>query len=213
MSCAGGPCRCGNRSFKPADQVARFVQAEGGLGEVSHARRVRKLQPVDILQGFHQVAAVRHFAQRADHLIVVLVPDEHDAVAVAREPHRLQVHLGDQRAGGVDHIQPPLLGLPSHRWRHAVRAEDGPRPLGHFVQLLDEDGAGLPQFIHNVLVVHDFLAHIDRRPVQIQSDLHHVDSPDDAGAEAPRLEQKDLLVGAVIGRKKLKRHKDDWRRL
>jgi hypothetical protein len=90
-----------------------------------------------------------------------------------------------------------------------VRAEDGPGPVGHFVQLLDEDGAGLAQFIHDVLVVHDFLADVDRRPVQIQSDLHHVDSPDDAGAEAPRLEQKDLLVGAVIGCEKLKRHTGD----
>ena len=94
-----------------------------------------------------------------------------------------------------------------------MRAENGPGSRGHFVQLLDEDGAGLAQFIHNVLVVHDFLAHINRRPVQIQSDLHHVDSPNDAGTEAPRLEQKDLLIGAVIGRKKLERHTGDCRQL
>jgi hypothetical protein len=97
--------------FEALDDVARFIQAERGLGQIADARGVGQFEAVDILHGLHQVAACGTFAQRADHLVVILVADEHDAETVAREPHRFQVNLGDQRAGGVDDVQAPLLGL------------------------------------------------------------------------------------------------------
>ncbi len=134
---------------------------------------------------------------------MVLVADQHDAEAVAGEPHGFQVHLGDQRTGGVDDIQSALLRLPADRRRHAVGAENGPRPSGHFVQLLDEDRAGFAQFVHHVFVMNDFLADVDRRPVEIERDLDHVDGPDHAGAKTARFEQKYLLVGPGVGRKRL----------
>jgi hypothetical protein len=49
-----------------------------------------------------------------------------------------------------------------------------------------------------VLVVDNFLADIDGRTVKIERDLDHIDGPDDTGAEAARLEQKDLLLRAEI---------------
>ena len=134
---------------------------------------------------------------------MILVADQNDAETVAREPHGLQMHLGDQRAGGIDHFQMALRGLLANRGSHAVRAEDGPRTRRHFVQFLDEDGAGLAQFVHHVLVVYDFLAHVDRRTVEVERDLHHVDRPYDTGAKASRLEQKNLLIRADVGSKRL----------
>jgi hypothetical protein len=49
-----------------------------------------------------------------------------------------------------------------------------------------------------VLVVDNFLADIDRRAVEVESNFDHIDGPDDTGAEAPRLQQKDLLLRAKI---------------
>ena len=49
--------------------------------------------------------APRRLAERALDLLVPGVPDEHDQVALGREPPRLDVHLGDQRAGRVDRVQ------------------------------------------------------------------------------------------------------------
>ena len=94
-----------------------------------------------------------------------------------------------------------------------MRAEDGARALRHLVQFLDEDGAGIPQLVDHVLVVDDLLAHVDRRTVEIESDLHHIDRPDDTGAETARLQQKDLLVHAVVGCERLKRHRGEWLQL
>jgi hypothetical protein len=41
--------------------------------------------------------------------------------------------------------------------------------------------------------MHDLLAHVDRRAKGIECNLHNVDSPYDAGTEAPRLEEKNPL--------------------
>jgi hypothetical protein len=46
--------------------------------------------------------------------------------------------------------------------------------------------------------MYDFLSNINRRAVQIQRDLDHVDGSHDTGAETSRLEQEDFLVRAVI---------------
>ena len=108
------------------------------------------------------------------------------------------MNLGDQRTGGVDNRQPAFLTLPAHFGGHAVRAENRPRAVRHLVQFLDENRAQFAQFLHDVLVVNDFLAHINRRPVQIQRDFHDVDGPHHAGAESTGLEEIDLLVSALI---------------
>ncbi len=61
-----------------------------------------------------------------------------------------------------------------------MRAENRAAALRHLLQLLDEDRAGIPQFVHDVFVVHDFLTHVNRRTIKVQCDFHHIDSPYDA---------------------------------
>ena len=74
-------------------------------------------------------------------------------------------------------------------------------PAGTSSEFFDKNGAGFPQLVHHVLVMHDFLAHVDRRAVKIESDLDHIDGSHHAGAEAARLQQKNLLVRAGLGAK------------
>ena len=110
--------------------------------------------------------------------------DHHDLVAGAQHLGDLDVHLGDQRAGGVEHLQPAALGVGAHLLRHAVRAEDHGGAGRHLVELLDEDRALGAQVVDHVLVVHDLVAHVDRRAVQLERALHDLDRALDAGAEA-----------------------------
>jgi hypothetical protein len=70
-------------------------------------------------------------------------------------------------------------------------------PCRHFADLLHKNSPGFAQLIDHVLIVNDFLAHVDGRPVKVQSDLDYVDGPHHAGAESPRLQEIDLLFGAV----------------
>jgi hypothetical protein len=82
-----------------------------------------------------------------------------------------------------------------HDRRDAVRGEDDGGALGHLVVLLDEDGPALLQRLDDVLVVHDLLADVDRRPVGLQRLLDRDDGPVDAGAVAARGSEQDTLGG------------------
>src|SRR5580698_5781936 len=115
---------------------------------------------------------------------MILMPNQHDARAIAGESHSFQMHFGDQRTCGVDHMQIPIFGLLADRGSHAVRAEDGASADGNFIQFFDEYGASLAQLIHDVFVVDNFFAHINWRPIQVQGDLDYIDSPYYASAKA-----------------------------
>ena len=81
------------------------------------------------------------FAQRALNLIVIAMADQHQRIALLGELDGLNMNLGDQRAGSVDHLQFPLPADLAHRRRNAVRAIDDARALGHLVDVVDKDGA------------------------------------------------------------------------
>ena len=119
-------------------------------------------------------------------LFVALVADEEDLEVVAREAHRLAVHLGDERAGRVDGLQSPIGCRVHDGRRDPVRAEHDVRALGHLVDLLDEDRALALELGDDVDVVHDLLAHVDRRAEALERLLDGDDRTVDTGAVAAR---------------------------
>ena len=67
---------------------------------------------------------------------------------------------------------------------------DNPRTFRDFVEFVDEDGAFFRQVVHNIAVMNDLLADVDGCAEGIERDLDDVDSANDPGAEAARLEEK-----------------------
>jgi hypothetical protein len=126
-------------------------------------------------------------ARRADHLFVALVADQHDVVVVGGEAARLDVHLGDQRAGRVDRPQAARGRLVVDGRGDAVRGQHDGRALGDLLGLLDEDRAERLEPLDHVDVVHDLLAHVDRRAVDLQRLLDGLHGPVDACAVAAGL--------------------------
>ena len=70
--------------------------------------------------------------------------------------------------------------------------EDYRRAVGHLVELVDEHRAELAQPLDHVHVVHDFVAHVDRRAEQRDGALDDVDRAIDAGAESTGVGEQDL---------------------
>ena len=65
-------------------------------------------------------------------------------------------------------------------------------PVRHFGQLLDEHRALRAQVVDHEAVVHDFVAHVDRRAERFERALDDLDGAVDAGAEAARLGEQDV---------------------
>ena len=132
-------------------------------------------------------------AHRALDLGMALVADHDELVAFARQLGDLDVHLVHQRAGGVEDAEAALRRVGAHRLRHAVGAEDQRRAGRHVVEVLDEDRALLAQVVDDVGVVHDLVAHVDRRAEALQRALDDLDRTVDAGAKAARLGEDDFF--------------------
>jgi hypothetical protein len=142
---------------------------------------------------------LRRFAGGALHLLVTLVPDQYDRVAVGRELAGLDMHLGDERTSGVDRVQRALCRVGVNRGRDAVRREHDGLTLRDLGLLVDEDRAALLEVFHDMLVVHDLLAHVDGRPVQVECLLHRLHGAVDARAVSTRGREQDRARSAGHG--------------
>jgi hypothetical protein len=100
--------------------------------------------------------------------------------------------LGDERAGRVKHGQAAFLGILFDRTGDAVRAENGDSAGRHFVQFVDENGAFGAQGVDHMLVMDNFVPHIDRRRMAFQSPFNDVDGTSDACAETTRIGENDI---------------------
>ena len=147
---------------------------------------IRDLEALDLVGGFDQDDAVRRLAGRPFHLLVALVADHHDRVAVGGEAARRDVDLGDQRAGGVDRAQLAGGGVLVHGRGDAVGGEDDHLALRHLGLLLDEDRAALGELLDHVLVVDDLFADVDGGAVVLERALDRLHGAIDAGAVAAR---------------------------
>ena len=131
-------------------------------------------------------------AQRAfDFGMAGMANQNHTAPSQGVALHLL-VHLGHQRAGGVQLTQPQRLGFVRHAARHTMGAEDDPGFGGQPRQIVDEDRALLAQAVHHVAVVHDLVAHVDRRSKLFQSPLHHEHGALNARTKATRIGDHDV---------------------
>ena len=111
--------------------------------------------------------------------------DENALTTIAAVLGHFDVHLGDQRAGRVEHLQATASGFLAHGLGHAVGAEDDDDVVRHLVQLFNEDGPTIAQVFYHELVMHHFVTHIDRRAEDFQRTVDDFDRPVDP-AQKPR---------------------------
>ncbi len=177
------------------DHLGRLVDRERRLGDEGDLVGVGHLEALDLVGGFDQDDAVGRLAGRPFDLLVTVVADHHDRVALGGEAAGRDVDLGHQRAGGVDRAQVARGGVVVHRGGDAVGGEDDHLALGHLGLLLDEDRPALGQLLDHVLVVDDLLAHVDRRAVKLERTLDRLHGAVDAGAVSARGGEQDPFRG------------------
>src|SRR5260370_16610720 len=102
---------------------------------------------------------------------MVLVADQRYEMAAVGVPPRLGVHLVHERARRVDDAQAAPLRILLHRGRDAVGGEDADLAFRNLRLVLDEDAAELLEPAHDVLVVDDLVAYVDRPPVPLDHPL------------------------------------------
>ena len=192
----------GKARLERGDDFRGVVDRERGLRDVSETLRIARHEGAHLIDRFHQRdGAGGKLPDRSHHLGMAGVADQQDVAAALVMDLGFPVNLGDQRTGGVECEEIARFRLRRHGLRNAMRGKDHRRcGIGDFVELFDEDGAlGLEAF-HHVTVVHDLVAHIDRRAVPGERLLDGVDGAHDAGAKAARRAQQYFKRRLYCGR-------------
>jgi hypothetical protein len=92
--------------------------------------------------------------------------DEHNLAPAPIVNLCLAMHFGHERTSRVDCKQIAPCRFLGNRTRHPVRRENDWRVvIGHFTQVLDENRPLGAQAVDDVTIVHNLMAHVDRRPI------------------------------------------------
>jgi hypothetical protein len=119
------------------------------------------------------------------------VTDQDDVEVIRSEATRLEMHLRHDRTGGVDGAELTLGRLLVNGGSNAVRGKHDNRALGDLVVLLDENGPHGFEPAHDVKVVNNLTAHVNRRSVGLEGSFDRLDCTVDAGAITSGAGQQD----------------------
>ncbi len=194
---AGRGPHLGEAFARPLDHSRPFVLGERRLGEHRDAGGIG-----DVDRGGVEVVVVLDEPdrpgcdrERADGLVVPGVTDIEDGEALAGPHLGFVMDLGDERADRVDDVA--VVG-PS-RFHDvggtAVRGQHERRTGGDVVHVVDEDHALFAEAVDDEPVVDDLVVAVHGRLEDPDHPGERLDRHLDAGAEATRLREQDLLHG------------------
>ncbi len=170
------------------DDFGGVVDRQRGLGHEGEIVGILRREGRGVLGGLDQRhGPLRQLPEGADHFRVMGMPDQQDLAAALEMDRRLAVHLGDQRAGGIEREEIAGAGVRGHRFRDPVGREHHRRVgiVGDFGQFLDENSPLGPEAVDDIAVVDDLVADIDRGAIDRERPLDGVNRPHHAGTEAP----------------------------
>src|ERR1700678_4053697 len=172
------------------DNVARLIQAERGLRQVSYAVGIGQRYRRNFRGRADNLRHRWRLAESSNDLVVIAMANQNQRIAFLRKLDGLDVDLGDQWASRVDHPQLARLACLAHLWRNAVRAIDDALALGHFFNTVDKNRAFLLQLLDHKAVVDNFFAHINWASKSLERNADNINRPHHPGAESARLQEE-----------------------
>ena len=183
----------GKAPAEDADDVEGLVDRQRRLRDVGNPCVRRELERLGLGHVLHEHRRLGRLAHRSDDLLVACVSDQDHGVAVGGVPPGLDVHLGHERAGRVDHVVSELGRGGVHGRCDTVCRVDDRRALGCLILGVDEDRAAHLEIADDVDVVDDLLADVHRRAVMLEGELDRLDGALDPGAVAAWRREEDTF--------------------
>ena len=131
----------------------------------------------------HQAHLIGRHRHRAGGLVVAVVTDVEDRVALTGPHFGLVVHLGDERAHRVHDDTPLVPRRRHHLGRRSVRRQHERCARGNGVDVVDEDHALVAEPVDHELVVHDLVVAVDGRVERLHHPRQRLDRHLDARTE------------------------------
>src|SRR5262249_12721677 len=138
------------------------IDAQRRLRDIRHRGVLCKLESFDVFQGLNEKDRRGDLPNGPFHLGMTRVSDQDQRATLSDIVPALIVDFRYQRASRVENIKLARDRVLLDFACHTMSAEDGNRVGWHLRKILDEPGTLRLQRLHNVLVVYDLVADIDR---------------------------------------------------
>ena len=175
------------------DRFHRFIHAQRGLRKPDDLFRVPDRHFVHFVRAVDDLDVLGGFTGGSFNFLVAVVADQEDVEVVLGKADSFPVHLGHQRAGGVNGAKATVLGRLHYRGRYAVGRKNHQGAFGDLVGLVNEDGTLFLEGADHVNVVDDLLADVDRRTVVFQRLLNGNNGTVHSGAVAAGSREQNLF--------------------
>ena len=181
---------------------------ETRLGRLQHARPVavgqrglcqQRHRLVEIWErrnvggGLHPRDRIGCHRHRAHRLLVALMTDVDDPVALAASHLHLVVHLGDQWTHRVDHVAAGRSGRGHHVGGRAVGAQHDRPAWWHLTDVVDEHHTLGHETVDHCSIVHDLVVAVDGRLAATHQPGQRLDRHLHPGAEPSRRAQQHVV--------------------
>ncbi len=173
------------------DSVVWVTNASwSGRRDLERSRRPQRFRP----DGCAAVGRVEATHRALDFRMPRMADQDHVA-ALARVTRDFHVHLGHQRTGGIEHLQAAPVGLVRTACETPCALKITVASSGTWSSSSTNSAPSPRSRSTTIAVVHDFVAHVDRRAEQHHRPLDDIDGAIDAGAEAARVGEQNLHIG------------------
>ena len=102
------------------------------------------------------------------------------------------MHLRHQRAGGIDRHQPARLSDSPDLRGHPMGRKEQHSPFGDLLHRIDKHRPLANKPLHDMLVVDDFMKHVDRGPIEADGCFERLDRHVHARTKTARTGQEDF---------------------
>jgi hypothetical protein len=96
---------------------------------------------------------------------------------------RFDMNLGYKRAGGINSNHLTAFGLRNDCFGYAMGGKNNRGTFGNFIEFLNKYSPHSGKTIHDVPVMHDLVADVDRRAEFLKCDFNYTNSTINAGTE------------------------------
>ncbi len=169
-----------------------FRDGKRRLRQIRHWFVREKLERLGLLDRAKDVRRFGRFLDDPDDLIMPGMTDQNDLEPGLSQTRGLRVDPSDERAGGVNDLEPLSGATFPHVGGDSVGREHQVRAVRHVLHGIDEMNAPILKFLHDPGIMHDLVKDVKRRAVPLDGLVQRRDRPIHPRAKAPRRSQKDF---------------------
>src|SRR6185437_14046243 len=171
------------------DDAARIVDAKRSLRHVRDRGVLGKVQGIDVFFGLYQQDRAWNLSQRTLDFRMAGMADQDDGTPLSQVVAALRMHFRDEWTGRIEHTKASFGRLGLDLFCDAVGTKNRYCIRRYFRKVFYKVRPTCLECVDHAFIVHDLVAHINRRPILVERPFDNLDRANDARTKPARFSE------------------------